>query len=306
MSAVLQLNTVSIAGFLPPAPMEAQAGSGSLDADSPNLQSQITNLTESINDDALQFAMGKVMTDLVFLLDYLSVVASVRLEPGAFDEMLSILNDVKGEAHSLVGFIENHAMRLAGLDESLRDTLDSTAYAIKLEVRRIFECELAGLSLNQADQEKCGLLRHAQGILTNCFQQCMINLARVFDDSLTGARLFADWQTKRERSVRLCRDLSELIEFVHAGEKGSLTGLLERLASFREGSMHSLMDKDWYQFEIFSDQINESIRNGESPFQLLHRLGCYLETLLGHVQARSELADSVSEPLCIGEQVGAY
>jgi hypothetical protein len=304
MSAVLQLDTRSIAGFLPPAPMEAEAGLGSVDADFPNLQSQVTNLTESIGDDALQFAMGKVMTDLVFLLDYLSVVASVRLEPGAFNEMLSILNDVKGEANSLVAFIENHTMNLAGLDESLRDTLDCTAYAIRLEVRRIFESELAELRFSQADQEKCGLLRHAQGILTNCFQQCMINLARVFDESLTGARLFPDWQTQRERSLRLCRDLSELIEFVHAGENGSLAGLPERLASFRGGSMQCLMPKDWHQYEMFSHQIIESIRNGESPLHLLHRLGCYLETLLAHVQARSVLADS--EPLCVAEQIGAY
>jgi hypothetical protein len=291
MSAVLQLATVSIAGFLPPAPMEAEIDLASFDAGSPNLQWQIARLTESISDAALQFAMGKVMTDLVFLLDYLSVVASERREPEAFNEVLSILNDVKAEAYSLVGFIENHAMKLAGLDESLRDTLDCTAYAIKLELRRIFECELAGVGFNQADQERLELLIHAQGVLTNCFQQCMITLGRVFDESLTGARLFPDWQTSRERSLRLCHDLSELIESVHAGEKGWLVGIPERLASFREGSMQCLMHKDWRQYEIFSDQIIESIRNGESPLQLLHRLGCYLETLLGHVQARSVLAD---------------
>jgi hypothetical protein len=283
--------------------MEAGTAFESSCDDFPNLQSQIASLTASINDDALQFALGKVMTDLVFLLDYLSVVASVRLEPGAFDEMLSILNDVKGEAHSLVAFIENHTMKLSGLDQSLSDTLDSTAYAIKLEVRRIFESELAGLRFDQSDQEKCGLLRHAQGILTNCFQQCMISLARVFDDSLTGDRLFPDWQSQRERSMQLCTDLSELIEFVHAGEKGLLVGLPERLASFREGSMQCLMHRDWYQYEMFSEQVIESITNGVSPHPLLHRLSCYLETLLGHVRARSVLAP---EPFCVGEQVAAF
>lgn len=297
MSMLLQSQTLLLRGFTPPEPMEAEDDVLGLYADFPNLHSQITNLTQSISDNALQVAMGKVMTDLVFLLDYLSIVTSDRLEPRAINEVLSILNAVKGEAYSLVAFIENHAMELEGLDESLSETLDSTAYAIKLEIRRVFERELAGVGASEADQERCGLLIHAQGVLTNCFQQCMINLARAFDESLTCAHLFPDWQIRRERSLRLCRDLTALIEFVHAGEKGSLVGLPERLASFREGSMQCLMAKDWHQYEVFSDQIIESIRNGESPLELLHPLGCYLEALLGHVQARSVLTDSASEPL---------
>ncbi len=304
MSTFLQLDVIE--GFTPLAQIEGEADQRSSYSGAANLQLQVTNLTKSISIVTLQLAVGKVMTDLVFLLDYLSVVSSDRLEPEGFNEVLSILNTVKDEAYSLVAFIENHAIELAGLDESLSETLDCTAYAIKHEVRRIFDCELAVVRLGQSDQKTYGALLHAQGVLTNCFQQCMLNLVRVFDDSLTGASLFPDWQTRRERSLRLCRDLSDLIQFVHAGEKGSLFGLPERLASFREGSMQYLMYKDWHQYEIFSDQIIESIRNGDKPLRMLHRLGCYLETLLGHVKARSALADSVLEPFCLNEEIGAY
>jgi hypothetical protein len=306
MSTFLQLGNLFIGRFRPRAQMVEEVDLGSFLPDLPNLQSQITSLTKSISDDALQLAVGKVMTDLIFLLDYLSLVTSDREEPEALNEVLSILSTVKGEAYSLVAFIENHAMELEGLDESLSETLDCTAYAIKHEVRRIFECELLGVGFDRANPEARGLLLHAQGVLTNCFQQCMIDLARVFDESLTGARLFPDWQTRRERSLRLCRDLSELIEFVHAGENGSLGGLPEQLGSFREGSMQCLMYKDWHQYEIFSDQIIKSIRNRESPLQLLHHLGCYLETLLGHVMARAVLADPVSEPFGINDEIGSY
>jgi hypothetical protein len=283
--------------------MEEEFKLGSLCSDFPNLQLQLTTLTKSISDDGLQLAVGKVMTDLVFLLDSLSIVASDPSEPEPFNEVLSILNTVKSEAYSLVAFIENQVMELEGLDETLSDTLDRSAYAIKHEVRRIFESEIAEVRLNKANQQARGLLIHAQGVLTNCFQQCMIDLARVFDESLTGARLFPDWQTRRECSLQLCRDLSELIGFIHAGEKGSLSDLPERLASFREVSMH-LMYKDWHQYEIFADQLIKAIGNGERPLKLLHRLGCYLETLLGLVKARSILAESTSEPFCLNEEVG--
>ena len=283
--------------------MEEEFNLGSLCSDFPNLQLQLTTLTKSISDDALQLAVGKVMTDLVFLLDSLSIVPSDPSEPEPFNEVLSILNTVKSEAYSLVAFIENQVMELEGLDETLSDTLDRSAYAIKHEVRRIFESEIAEVRLNQANQQARGLLVHAQGVLTNCFQQCMIDLARVFDENLTGTRLFPDWQTRRECSLQLCRDLSELIGFIHAGEKGSLSGLPERLASFREVSMH-LIYKDWHQYEILADQIIKSIGNGERPLNLLHHLGCYLETLLGLVKTRSVLAESASEPFCLNEEVG--
>jgi hypothetical protein len=242
----------------------------------------------------------------VFLLDYLSLVAGPR-DLGGIKEVISILNVARGGAYSLVSFIENHALRLDGLDELLSETLDSSAYAINHEVRRIFDGELAEVSLDQDNQETRGTLLHAQGVLTNCFQQCMVNLARMFDASLTDDRLFQDWQSRRESSLILYHDLSELIVFVQASEQDSLKyfpeqsldDLEERLSSFREGSMQSLMYRDWQQYESLSDEIIAAVRNGERPADLLHHMGCYLKTLLAHVKARAVLADLVMEPVFI-------
>ena len=96
----------------------------------------------------------------------------------------------------------------------------------------------------------------------------MIDLARVFDASLTDAWLFQDWQSRRESSLVLYHDLSELIALVQASEKDSLSYfpeqsldyLEERLTSFREGSMQCLMYKDWQQYEALSEEIIASIR----------------------------------------------
>lgn len=309
MSTLLQLIT-PFTGIFEPKTSPSEACVGTSSSEIPNLQSQVTILTNSISDEAVRLAVGKVLTDLVFLLDYLSLVAGPR-DPGGIKEVISILNTVRGEAYSLAAFIENHAIRLEGIDDLLNDTLDSSAYAINHEVRRIFDGELADMRLDRDDQETRGTLLHAQGVLTNCFQQCMVNLARVFDASLTDARLFQDWQSRRESSLLLYHDLSELIELVQASEKDllkyfpeqSLDHLIERLTSFREGSMQCLMYKDWQQYEAFSEEIIASIRNGKRPADLLHHMGCYLETLLAHVKARSVLADLALEPLCIYEKI---
>jgi hypothetical protein len=307
VSTLLQLNSQFTESFeLKIGPGQACVGTSYSDSQIPNLQSQVSVLTNSISDEAVRLAVGKVLTDLVFLLDYLSLVAGLR-DFGGIKEVVSILNTVRGEAHSLAVFIENHALQLEGLDDRLSETLNSSAYAINHEVRRIFNGELADMNVDRDDKETRGSLVHAQGVLTNCFQQCMVDLARVFDASLTDARLFQDWQSRRESSLILYHDLSKLIELVQASEKDSLShfpeeywdDLEERLASFREGSMQSLMYKDWQQYEVLSKEIIASIRNGERPADLLHSMGCYLETLLAQVKARSVLADLSLEPVCI-------
>ena len=305
MSTFLQLNTKFTETVTESIERKARPGlardwaSGS---ESPNLQSQVSVLTNSISDEAVRLAVGKILADLVFLLDYLSLVAGSR-KAGGIKEVVSILHTVRSEAYTLAIFIENNALKLEGLSDRLSETLDSSAYAINHEVRRIFNSDLANVSLDRDDQETRGALQHAQGVLTNCFQQCMIDLARVFDASLTDASLFQDWQTRRESSLVLYQDLSELIALVQACAKDShtyfpaqsLEHLEAGLASFREGSMHFLMYRDWHQFEALSEGIIASVRRGERPADLLHRMGCYLETLFAHVKARSVLSDLALE-----------
>src|SRR6266850_2236223 len=303
MSTSLQLNT-PLSGFAPSRLNEA-ADSRTPYSEAPNLHARIALTTNSISDETLRKPVGRILTDLVFLLDYLSLIEGASRE-GGVRSVLSILRAVRAEASSLVAFIENHALTLGGLDEVLHETLDSAAYGIKHEVRRIFDSELAGVTFDQTDQETHGSLLDAQGVLTNCFQQCMVNLLRVFDDSLSAARLFHDWQARRDHSLLLFKDLSALIDLVNDTKKESLASIAGQIESFRLGSMRFLMYKDWQAYEALTEPIIASIENGESPIDLLHSFGCYLETLLGQVKGRAVLTDSGLEPLCVYDKVGIF
>ncbi|HKE60503.1 MAG TPA: hypothetical protein VKB46_27540 [Pyrinomonadaceae bacterium] len=257
----------------------------------PNLQARVTLLIESMNDVVLRLSASRVMNNLVFLLDYLSIISDDRPSGSEeVNEILSILDIVREEADSLVAYVEGHALKLHGSEGTLGETFDCTAYAIKHEVRRIFDVELAQVKFQQLDHDACAALFHARGVLTNCFQQCLITVARVFDNTLTGADLFEDWQARRDNSLLLYHDLGDLIEHVKVARRGSLENIAEQLTSFREGSMQYLMYKDWQQFERFSDVIISLIENGEDPEEQLHHLACYLETLFGHVKSRAVLA----------------
>jgi len=293
MSTILQLNIQHTESLKPQSILNGSS-SGASNSEIPSLHLQVNHLADSISDEAVRVAVSRVLADLVLLLDYLSLVEAAPQEPVRISERLSILDAVRGEAASLVDFIENHALQVDGLEKSLHETLDGAAYAIKHEIRRIFDGELA--EITSQDQRTHGILLHAHGVLRNCFQQCMINLACVFDDDVCGARLFQDWRIRRERSLLLCRDLASLVDLLKDDRNQSLNKIAEHLRTFRQGSMQWLMYKDWQDYEALSEEVLNSISSGERPTDLLHCFCCYLETLLGHVKARAVLADSTLQP----------
>jgi hypothetical protein len=303
MSTSVQLNT-ELSGFAR-ARLNEAADSQAPYFEDPNLHTRIALTIDSISDELLRRPVGKILTHLVFLLDYLSLVEGASQE-GGVKSGLAILHAVGAEACSLVTFIENRALMLGGVDEVLHETLDSAAYGIKHEVRRIFDSELAGMTFDPTDQKPHGSLLDAQGVLTNCFQQCLVNLLRVFDDSASAARLFHDWNARRDHTLLLVKDLSALIDLVNDTEKESFGFIAEQLESFRRGSMRFLMCKDWQAYEALTEPIIASIGNGERPIDLLHSFGCYLETLLGQVKGRAVLADSRLEPLCVYDKLGIF
>ncbi|HLE64405.1 MAG TPA: hypothetical protein VI750_14735, partial [Pyrinomonadaceae bacterium] len=91
----------------------------------------------------------------------------------------------------------------------------------------------------------------------------------------------------------------ELIQ--DSGQK-SLDYIAAHLRAFKEGSMQWLMYKDWQEYEALSEQVLGSISQGDNPKDLLHRLGCYLETLLAHVKTRGVLAEA-NESSAVYEEV---
>jgi hypothetical protein len=257
--------------------------------ETPNLQSQVVRVTNAIEDPALRTAVERILGDLIFMLDWLSLVGEDHSPSDEIDNAVSLLRVVGVEARSLVSFIEDNALRLEGLNEGIKENLDSMAYAIGHELRQLFESETARSKFDAPpNQDLRGPLIHARGVLRNCFQHCVINLVRVFDQNLTGAQLYDDWSVRRQRSLILCRELAALIEVVQASEFEPHR-IAKKLISFRDGSMRWLMHKDWQDYESLSGQVIANLDQGNRPADLLHRLSCYLETLLTQVKGRTIL-----------------
>jgi hypothetical protein len=293
MSSIVETSTPTSISFVSAA--EDELSAAQTQTEFPNLQSQVTAFLNSLNDETTRILLGKVLSDLVFLLDYLSLVEADPNQPSRILERLSILHAVRGEARALGEFIETHALHIAGLDKALVSALDGTAYAIRHEVRRVFDGELDHAKSDTNDRNVYGSLIHTQGVLTNCFQQCMVGLIRVYDRGVSASQLFQDWKTKRDRSMMLAQDLTALAQLVQNPAQTSPEIIVEQLKSFKTGSMQWLMYKDWNEYELLADRVITAMNQGESPDDHLHRLGCYLETLLSHVKSRAILSETSDE-----------
>ncbi len=248
--------------------------------------------------------MGRIFSDLTRLLGYLSLIENKVRQERLLVATMSVFLRLHSEARTLVTYLEGDAWRQARSDELLAGALEGVSYAIGHELRRVFELELAGLDELPTPSAVRARLEHAHGLLRNAMQQSLIVLAQVFEPEVTGEELFDDFAARRQQSLKLYRELEQLLQLAHhveaTGEQRAISLLLARLTLFREESMCHLMYRDWDEYESFITEL----RAWQNQFELatvLNSLTCYLETLLNQVRMRSALADcNLDEMLPVG------
>lgn len=257
-------------------------------------EATLSGLVDAIEPGEFREAMVNIFSDLTRLFGYLSWIETYLRGDSPLADALPMFILVHGEARALVDYIETSTSELADMPAPVKEALDCTSYAIDFELRRACPQELQMLETASETRQLRAAVEHAHGSLCNCFQQLTIELARVFDPTINGARIFDDYQIKRQQSLTLCDDLVLLVELVRLAESGrdqaSDTFLVECLKEFGEGSIRYLMFKDLETFERCVKEV-EAARGTAQWHPTLHRFGCYLETLLEHVRKRAVLAE---------------
>ena len=161
-----------------------------------------------------------------------------------------------------------------------------------MELRKVVDTELIDISsFKQADSIYTSI-ENSHGILRDCFQQSVIQLAQVFDSSAEGKRVFVQYATKYEQSLALRNDLAELIRvtrrFEENADEANAQRLKEMVSTFQDRSLRYLMYRDWASFELFGAELVKcSSLTGLA--QITHRFVTYLETLFREVSKRNVL-----------------
>jgi hypothetical protein len=264
----------------------------------PSLAGQIDAILTSTTSLSGIGAVRRIFNDLVRLLECLRLMEQnlhhVR-------ETLLLLELIRIDTIELLDFTENEALKIEDLGQNLYEVLDGMSFALRHEVRRVFEDNAEEPNSEEPPEITHAKLGDAHRVLTNCLQQSIITLAQVFDPRLDGRQLFNNSKARLKQSLILCKDLWTLTNLVKRAERDtsdhSLSLVLRRIESFRSSSMHFLMYKDWGHFERLARELETSVREQLDCGQLLHKLLTYLETLLGQVKNRAVLAELMPDVL---------
>jgi hypothetical protein len=260
------------------------------------MQPQLLSILQSIDHDATREFVRGVFEDLRRLLGYLDGVKESVGAGGTADDAHFIFEVVRCEALATAGGLDYFCACLDAPD-ALSEELERTGFAVRHELRAVFERLLPGAQAAAGAEEARTLLAEAHDLLRNCFEQSTVSLARAFRADVDAADIFEDIRAKRDNSLRLYEDLDALLRSARYAEwhdgAEALVNLSERLELFRAGSMRHLMQKDQETCRDFIDGLTLPMLSNRRSLRLyMHRFTCYLEILLKHVSMRSVLAET--------------
>jgi hypothetical protein len=279
-----------------PSPRNAEghkATSGQL-----RLQKQLEVILKRIKNRQVGEAFRHAFTDLTRLYEMLRLVEINVSEGGPVPVTLAIFSLVESEARALLRFIERHTSTVKSIKEPLRGVLDGMSFALRHELKRVFGQDLSRLSpAAQPDQVRSDIMR-AHGLLSNCFQQSILALSQVFDQSVSAQLLFEDYRDRIESSIVLIKELASLQQLArHAEERQEVEAslrLIGDLNAFCNGTIYHLMYKDWDEFTDIAKEVAASYGSARHGF-MLHCFAMYLEALINQVQMRAVLNNRSSD-----------
>jgi hypothetical protein len=281
-----------LSGLLAPA-APPPAGNAAPEESLEALPPRLAELVRGIEPDGLREFMRALFVDIIQLLGRVGSVSGAVENGYSLGGVPRVFEALRKSSYYLLTNIETAELRVDGLPDVLTETLEATGFALRHELRRVFEKELAGVGDQTAPQRN--VLR-ACALLENCFQQLTISLARSFDAGTSGGALFENYRRRRDQSLALRVELRALLDDVRGVEKAAYSvlsslALLYRVRRFRYEFLHFLMYRDWEDFERFADALELCYESEVEMKVLLHKLSCYAEALLNQVQMRAVLTD---------------
>ena len=266
-------------------------------------ETRLKKFLARVRENPLTVEMGpepvEIMSSMAQLLEHLAVVREELVCDRPLKHLLPVFALVRKESGSLLERTTCPESPRGAAEATFYDLWEGTAYALRMELRKAFEHELAGLHESRGPSHIYARIENAHGLLLNCLQQSLVALAQLFEPGLSGRSIFADFQTRLEQSLSLRRDLWELLRMVREANGGSelpdAARIRDGLMAFRGGSLRFLMFKDWETCERFAEEVVEA-RGAAALRHALHKFEAYLETLFSQVNMRAVLAEHPFEP----------
>jgi len=235
---------------------------------------------------------AKVFLELFRLLHYLEYTDPSKLPEEQLRDTILPFALVVSDTRLLLSYIEKKVLKDRDASEPLYLVYDSFVYCVPLELKKVVNTELTDISVTRQSESVRTRVENSHGILKDCFQQSVVQLAQALDPAIDGGRIFPDFMARRDQSVRL-RDglvsaIQALREFQEKKDEAAAGRMKQGISEFYDHHIKYLMFRDWSGFELFYIEI---LKCASLPAlqQIAHRFETFLVTLLREVQKRSIL-----------------
>jgi hypothetical protein len=242
---------------------------------------------------------AKVFLEFFRLLRYLDFADPEHTAEENLKNAILVFSLITSEARLLLGYLERRVLRGMAPEGPVYQLYDSFVYCIPYELKKVINTELTDISVaRQADNIRARV-ENSHGILKDCFQQSVVQLAQAFDPAVQGRDIFPNFTARLEQSLELRESLVLLIRSVRDFEKAkdteSAVRMKEEISRFYDEHMKFLMYRDWSGFELFFIEILKCT-SIPALMQIGHRFATFLVTLYREVQKRSVLQAGQVEP----------
>ena len=234
---------------------------------------------------------ARVFLELFRLLHYLEYADPVHADEDHLKNTILIFSLITSETRLLLTYLERRVLKALSPDSPAFALYDSF-YCLPFELKKVINTELLDISVTRQPDIVRARVENSHGILKDCFQQSVVQLAQAFDAKVEGHDIFPDFTAKLEQSVGLRDSLARLIravrQFQATRDEYLAVAMKEEISVFYDHNMKDLMYRDWSGFELFFIEI---LKCSSLPAlsQISHRFETFLMTLYREVQKRSIL-----------------
>lgn len=228
------------------------------------------------------------------ILKWLGVVEKMLEKDEPLKPSLLIFSRIREQISEMMNYVNNRLLRFSDESDALFGALDGASYAASIELKKVYNHELAGLSELRQTPLIYAKIETAFALLNDSFQLTLINFAQVIAPEVQPFDIFPNIKTKLEQSIILRRELWKSLQEVKKAEenpdKYPLPELHKNLTNFDSGALRFLFYKDKETVERFIEEVLVTTSK-KDLVPILHRFGAYLETLFGQVNMRVVLAN---------------
>jgi len=254
----------------------------------------LAGVLQGVSDETARRNLATALLYLFRFLKYLKFVSSDLTRDLPLQRQLVIFSLLHEEMSTLSDFLRARFLRNRVPDDPIQNAAELIAYSLKTEAQRVFDRELIFIAREKDPAPIYMHIENGHGLLRHCCQSGILTLVQAVDKKFDATVLFPSRAESLTSAEKLRQDLWDLRQWLtdvmaNRTELDS-NNIIERLVSFRENSLRSLMYRDWEEFETFSDALSIATSYIEMRTHI-RKFVSFLEMLIQEVSKRSVFQD---------------